>query len=302
MKFTKKLLSLLLCLIFLCGCSVNPPYCPPEQTDTPVIDGGGEGYFNYREVPAFDGKTPYAVINNNNPYFDKNSLTENSFESYGELDKLGRCTVVCANIGKDLMPTEERGSIGSVKPTGWQTVKYECVDGNYLYNRCHLIGYQLTGENANKNNLITGTRYLNVQGMLPFEDMVADYIKETSNHVLYKVSPIFVGDELVARGVLMEAYSVEDDGDGICFNVFCYNNQPEIEIDYLTGESKYVGASSDNKNENTALYVLNTSSKKFHLPSCSSVNSIKAENKQNYNGNRDSLIQDGYSPCGSCKP
>ena len=301
MKFEKSLLSIFLCLLILCGCSVNPPYCAPEETDKTVVDGGGKGYFVYSEVPKFDGTSPYAVINNNEPYFDKDGFTTNSYESYGELDNLGRCTVVCANIGKDLMPTEERGSIGSVKPTGWQTVKYDCVDGNYLYNRCHLIGYQLTGENANRCNLITGTRYLNVQGMLPFEDMVADYIKETNNHVLYRVTPIFLDNELVARGVLMEAYSIEDDGDGICFNVFCYNSQPRIEINYQTGESKYIGT-SDSETGEISVYVLNISSKKFHLSSCSSVNSIKPENKQSYNGERSELIADGYSPCGSCNP
>ena len=170
-------------------------------------------------------------------HFTENDMTVDSFEYYGELDELGRCTVAYASIGKDLMPTEKRGSIGSVKPTGWHTVKYDIVDGKYLYNRCHLIGYQLTAENANKNNLITGTRYLNVDGMLLFENMVADYIKETNNHVLYRVTPIFTGDNLLADGVLMEAESVEDNGEGISYNVFCYNVQPGVKIDYVTGDS-----------------------------------------------------------------
>ena len=173
----------------------------------------------------------------NEPFFTENDMTADSFEYYGELDELGRCTVAYASIGKDLMPTEKRGSIGSVKPTGWHTVKYDIVDGKYLYNRCHLIGYQLTAENANKNNLITGTRYLNVDGMLLFENMVADYIKETNNHVLYRVTPIFTGDNLLADGVLMEAESVEDNGEGISYNVFCYNVQPGVKIDYVTGDS-----------------------------------------------------------------
>ena len=164
-------------------------------------------------------------------------MTADSFEYYGELDELGRCTVAYASIGKDLMPTEKRGSIGSVKPTGWHTVKYDIVDGKYLYNRCHLIGYQLTAENANKNNLITGTRYLNVDGMLLFENLVADNIKETNNHVLYRVTPIFTGDNLLADGVLLEAESVEDNGEGISYNVFCYNVQPGVKIDYVTGDS-----------------------------------------------------------------
>ena len=181
--------------------------------------------------------SPYVIVNNNEPFFTENDMTADSFEYYGELDELGRCTVAYASIGKDLMPTEKRGSIGSVKPTGWHTVKYDIVDGKYLYNRCHLIGYQLTAENANKNNLITGTRYLNVDGMLLFENMVADYIKETNNHVLYRVTPIFTGDNLLADGVLMEAESVEDNGEGISYNVFCYNVQPGVKIDYITGDS-----------------------------------------------------------------
>ena len=174
--------------------------------------------------------SPYVIVNNNEPFFTENDMTADSFEYYGELDELGRCTVAYASIGKDLMPTEKRGSIGSVKPTGWHTVKYDIVDGKYLYNRCHLIGYQLTAENANK-------RYLNVDGMLLFENMVADYIKETNNHVLYRVTPIFTGDNLLADGVLMEAESVEDNGEGISYNVFCYNVQPGVKIDYATGDS-----------------------------------------------------------------
>ena len=164
-------------------------------------------------------------------------MTDVSYEFYSDLDELGRCGVTEACIGRDLMPTEDRGAIGQVKPSGWQLAKYDCVDGKYLYNRCHLIGYQLTAENANKQNLITGTRYLNVIGMLPFENMVADYVHETNNHVLYRVTPIFDGSDLVARGVLMEAWSVEDEGDGVCFNVYCYNVQPGVEIDYATGDN-----------------------------------------------------------------
>ena len=192
-----------------------------------------------KNIPAFSGDA-YVVINENKPEFSKADHTTSSYETYTELDRLNRCGAAMACIGKDIMPTEERGSIGQVKPSGWHTVKYDFVDGKYLYNRCHLIGYQLTGENANEKNLITGTRYLNVEGMLPFENMVADYVKETGNHVLYRVTPIFDGDNLVARGVQMEAWSVEDDGDGICFNVYCYNNQPGVEIDYVTGESKLI--------------------------------------------------------------
>ena len=200
-----------------------------KKNPAPNIDIG--------EIPEFSG-TAYVEVNGNIPYFTEEDMTADAYEAYTPLDSLGRCGVAVSCIGRELMPTEERGSIGQVKPSGWQTVKYDFVDGKYLYNRCHLIGFQLTGENANRENLITGTRYLNVEGMLPFENMVADYIKETGNHVMYRVTPMFEGEELVARGVLMEAKSVEDNGDGILFCVYVYNNQPGVEIDYLTGKSK----------------------------------------------------------------
>lgn len=187
-------------------------------------------------VPEYSGEA-YAIINSNQPFFTEEDMTTQAFEKYSELDELGRCQEAYANVGKELMPVQPRGNIGSIKPTGWQTVKYDNISGKYLYNRCHLIGYQLTAENANKCNLITGTRYLNIDGMLPFENMTADYIKETNNHVLYRVTPIFEGEDMLARGVLMEAYSVEDDGDGICFCIYAYNVQPGIDIDYKTGES-----------------------------------------------------------------
>lgn len=187
-------------------------------------------------VPAYSGN-PYVVINENQPDFKLEDLTLSEFELYSELDYMERCGVAFANISPFTMPTEDRGEIGQVKPTGWHTVKYDCVDGKYLYNRCHLIGFQLAGENANEKNLITGTRYMNVEGMLPFENMVADYVSETGNHVLYRVTPIFEGSNLVASGVQMEAISVEDEGEGICFNVYVYNVQPGVQIDYATGES-----------------------------------------------------------------
>lgn len=187
-------------------------------------------------IPDYSGDA-YIPIDNNIPVFDESDMTETSFEDYSELDKLGRCGAAYANIGIDLMPTEKRGSISKVKPSGWQSVQYDIVDGKSLYNRCHLIGFQLTAENANEQNLITGTRYLNVEGMLPFENMVADYIKETNNHVLYRVTPIFEGSNLVASGVLMEGYSVEDEGEGICFKVYVYNVQPGITINYADGHS-----------------------------------------------------------------
>jgi len=257
---------------------------------------------------AYDGK-PYVVINDNDPDFTDADMTTTSFESYGELDGLGRCTTAFANIGKDLMPAEKRGSIGEVKPTGWQTAKYDNVDGKYLYNRCHLIGYQLTGENANAKNLITGTRYLNVDGMLPFENMVADYIKETNNHVLYRVTPVFSGDNLVASGVQMEAESVEDNGDGILFNVYCFNAQPGIAIDYATGDSHQddsivadASKSTTAAEANVQTYVLNTNTKKFHKESCNSAKSMDASNKKIYTGSRQDIIDMGYESCGVCKP
>lgn len=195
--------------------------------------------FDLDSIPEFTNK-PYVVLNDNKPNFNENDLTLNSFERYSEIDNLGRCGVAYANLSLNTMPddSEERGSISSVEPSGWINKKYEIVDGGYLYNRCHLIGYQLSAENANERNLITGTRYMNTEGMLSFENQIADYIKETRNHVLYRVTPIFEDNNLIASGVQLEAMSIEDNGEGICFNVYCYNVQPGITIDYTTGESK----------------------------------------------------------------
>lgn len=212
-----------------------------RESSAPVAgesdDGKVDTTVSINRLPEYSGN-PYVEIDGNQPGFTDKDKTKESFEKYSDLDSFGRCGVAYANIGLDLMPSEERGSIGKVKPSGWHTVKYDNVDGKYLYNRCHLIGYQLTAENANEKNLITGTRYMNVDGMLPFENMAADYVKETGNHVLYRVTPIFEGNNLLAKGVQMEAYSVEDEGDGICFNVFVYNVQPGIWIDYATGDSR----------------------------------------------------------------
>lgn len=260
---------------------------------------GSSGTFLLSDIPEYSG-SPYVAVNGNVPYFSESDLTDVSFESYSDLDALGRCGVAYASVSTDTMPTEKRGSIGEVKPTGWHNKKYDFVDGKYVYNRCHLIGYQLTGENANEKNLITGTRYLNVEGMLPFENMVADYVKETGNHVLYRVTPIFTGDDLVADGVEMEALSMEDDGEGISFHIFAYNNQPGISINYATGDSTLSESSGTMTDQQE--YVMNTSSMKFHLPSCSSVNSIKDENKATYQGPREDLIAEGYEPCGRCNP
>lgn len=255
------------------------------------------------QIPPYSGD-PFVVLNGNTPDFAGQELSAEAYERYAPLDSLGRCGVAEACIGPELMPTEERGSIGQVKPTGWHTVKYDIVDGKYLYNRCHLIGYQLTGENANEQNLITGTRYLNVEGMLPFEDMVADYIKETGNHVLYRVTPIFEGRELLARGLRMEAWSIEDKGEGICFHVYVYNLQPGIAIDYTTGESTLASTADEPTGitEQVQTYILNTNSKKFHLPSCSGAASIKEDNREEYTGTRQALIDQGYDPCKTCNP
>lgn len=309
----------------------------PSQSDAPSASQGQQtessapteittaSSFSLSDVPAYSGKA-YISVNGNVPYFTAAELTTTSFETYSDLDTLGRCGVTYACIGQDLMPTKERGSIGMVKPTGWHTVRYDdLVDGKYLYNRCHLIGYQLTGENANTQNLITGTRYLNIEGMLPFENMVADYIQETNNHVLYRVTPIFEGNNLLANGVLMEGYSVEDKGAGVSYCVFAYNVQPGIEIDYATGESKLADSAQQEEQKTATVtptpsaepekqepatgseasqadYILNTNTKKFHYPTCSSVNDMKEKNKQEFFGTRDETIALGYSPCGRCKP
>lgn len=257
------------------------------------------------DISAFSG-TPYTVLNDNVPAFSGSDMTT-SFESYSALDSLGRCGIAFANIGMDLMPTEERGAIGHIKPTGWHTAKYDFVDGKYLYNRCHLIGFQLTAENDNNLNLITGTRYFNVEGMLPFENLVADYIKETENHVLYRVTPVYEGNNLVANGVQMEALSVEDNGDGLMFNIFCYNVQPGVVIDYATGESWLDDSgsameSTDAEDTVEFQYVLNTNSKKFHLPECSSVGQMSEKNKSEFTGSRQELIDQGYASCKNCNP
>lgn len=266
---------------------------------------------NETTVPSYTRtEEPYIKVNGNVPRFsEEEKKNAAAFESYSDLDALGRCGVAFACVGKETMPTEERGPIGSIKPSGWHSVKYDFVDGKYLYNRCHLIGYQLTAENANEKNLITGTRYLNTKGMLPFENMVADYVKETGKHVLYRVTPVFEGNNLVASGVYMEAYSVEDDGDGICFYVYVFNRQPGVKIDYLTGDSvadgtaeSASGETTSAEKEETKTYVLNISNGKFHLPDCDSVKKMKTENKQTMKCKRSELINAGYSPCGSCKP
>ena len=303
---------------------VVEPATPPDQQaeSSAPAEITTASRFSTSDVPAYSGKA-YTSVNGNVPYFSAAELATQSFETYSDLDSLGRCGVTYACIGKDLMPTEERGSIGMVKPTGWHTVKYDFVDGKYLYNRCHLIGYQLTGENANEKNLITGTRYLNIEGMLPFENMVTDYVKETDQHVMYRVTPVFEGDNLLAAGVLMEGKSVEDNGEGVLFCVFAYNVQPGVSIDYATGESSADGtivndtsAQEETKqftstsvqqeetqqSAETQTYVLNTNTHKFHKPGCYSVEKIKPENYAEFTGTREEAIAYGYDPCKNCNP
>ena len=295
-KAKKKLISAILSLVLIAAIYIVADMLPEEETPAQIAT---VTVYDLGDIPEYSGEA-YCVINGNTPFFEEADLTAGAFESFAELDELGRCGVTEACVGKELMPTADRESISHVYPSGWVNVPYSFVDGEYLYNRCHLIGFQLTGENDNEQNLITGTRYMNTEGMLPFENMVADYVKETGNHVRYRVSPIFEGDELVARGVLMEAWSVEDSGEGICFNVYCYNVQPGVIIDYATGESG-IDEGFLNSGEQHS-YVLNTGSKKFHSPDCSGATDMKAENRQDYTGSRELLIAQGFEPCGQCKP
>lgn len=295
--FACLLSGVLVLSLLLSGCELG---LPQENQQASAVS------VSLEEVPAYSG-SPYVELDGNLPGFSLEERTTDSFETYSTLDALGRCGPAYACIGQDLMPTEDRESISIVRPTGWVQAEYDFVEGGSLYNRCHLIGFQLTGENANEENLITGTRYMNVEGMLPFENMVADYIKETGNHVLYRAAPIFEGENLVASGVVMEALSVEDEGEGVCFHVYVYNVQPGVEIDYATGESWETKDSASSALESQAEeqkrdYVLNTSSKKFHLPDCSSVDSMSGKNRQEYHGTREELIAQGYEPCGSCHP
>ncbi len=282
------------------------PTPPPSPTPVPASIS-----VDLAAIPAFSG-TPYVEVNDNVPYFTGSDSTTDSFEYYSQLDSLGRCGTAFACVGVDIMPTGERGEIGMIKPSGWQTVRYDdLIDGKYLYNRCHLIGYQLAGENANEQNLITGTRYLNVEGMLPFENQIADYVNGTQNHVLYRVTPVFDGDNLLANGVLMEAYSVEDEEKGICFCVLAYNVQPGVTINYANGESEAVATPEPEPTPTPVVeqpapvggnYIGNANTKKFHYPDCSSVTKMKESNKVALSGTRDEIIAMGYDPCKRCNP
>lgn len=310
-RYGNRLLVILLTIALLTGCGAAGDTALSSYTQDRTADASlAVGREDTKEEEDTDTDhadlgqapdAPYKILHDNIPEFTEDEITTESFEEYAELDELGRCQTAVACIGVDLMPTEERGSISRVKPSGWDSVKYDCVDGKYLYNRCHLIGYQLSGENANPNNLITGTRYLNVEGMLPFENEVAEYVKETENHVMYRVTPDFQGDNLVANGVQMEALSVEDNGEGISFNIYAYNIQPGIVIDYATGKSAE-GTLEVASDVSGAAYVLNTNTMKFHLPSCGSVKRIQEEHREDFNGDREELLEKGYEPCGQCNP
>ena len=368
----KRILALLLVLMLvfstLCGCELLDSFMSGGEnggSENGGENGGSEGGESGGEspevpsvgdlgsVPPFDGTRKYIIINDNVPFFE-DEKRDGSYESFSELDSLGRCGVAIACIGRDLMPTEDRDDIGHVRPSGWHSVEYDVVPGGNLYNRCHLIGFQLTGENDNEKNLITGTRDMNNEAMLPFENKVANYVRDTGNHVLYRVTPIFEGTNLVANGVLMEALSVEDNGEGIKFCIYAYNVQPGVTIDYFTGVNVANGeelpeidtddgrgeiADGGDKNEDTSNgdgtqdgegsdgenggqeggnasggdngsenlptdcdYVLNTNSKKFHLPGKSCANSISDKNREEFFGTREELIEDGYEPCKICKP
>lgn len=312
----KRILAVIMIPIFMVtmtACSDSNSKSTLSKSESTAIESFDE---NSLEELKFKGE-PYAIINDNKPEFSENELKlKDGYEKYPKLDSLGRCKTVIAKVGPETMPTEDRKGIGMIKPTGWHTVRYDnLISDKYLYNRCHLIGFQLAGENANENNLITGTRYLNVEGMLPFEDQVADYVKSTSNHVIYKVSPIYKGDNLVASGVQMQAYSVEDSGKGVSFNVYCYNAQPGIIINYATGDSRESGEKvSENKKEELnsngtkdadanikKQYVVNTNTGKYHDASCKSIKSIKGKNKKVMNTNKKTLESQGYEPCGNCQ-
>ncbi|CRL39853.1 DNA/RNA non-specific endonuclease [Agathobacter rectalis] len=282
-----------------------------DNVDGPQEDlVNNNSYVSLDAIPAYDGKA-YVAVNNNEPFFTDSDMTTTAFENYSDLDSLGRCGVAYANICKDIMPTEERGKIGMIKPSGWHTVKYDVIKDRYLYNRCHLIGYQLAGENANPKNLITGTRYLNVEGMLPFENLVADYVNNTGNHVLYRVTPMFSGSNLVANGVLIEAKSVEDNGGGILFNVYCYNVQPGVGINYENGDSWLDGttgsassgsdssaaenSAADSSNSETMVHITATG-KKYHRAGCRTLKKSDTE------VTLDEAKSMGLSPCGICNP
>ena len=309
--------------------SIGTPSATPVPTPEPVDDGFIPGSsvlaFNYAEVPSYNGE-PYVVVHGNEPFFDPREISAESFEFYSPLDALGRCGIAWASVSQELMPTEGREDISTITPSGWNQTQ---LDGEWLYNRCHLIGFQLTGENAEPSNLITGTRYLNIEGMLPFENMVADYIKETGNHVMYRATPYFAGEELVCRGVLLEGLSVEDGGEDICFCVFAYNVQPGVEIYYADGGSSAhlpavipsegnlpaVAATPEPTAAPTlveptlepvvppvtASYIGNKNTGKFHVNTCTEIKKMKESNKVPLSS-REEALANGYQGCKRCNP
>ncbi len=324
------LLSVLLC-IALCACGATEAPVVPEVAEVslvlteaaqssveigvitpaaePIVIAVPAPSLSIESIPAYGGQASI-IVNNNQPFFTDETQWPAGTEYYSELDALGRCGVTYARVSKEIMPAygEQRGEIGMVKPAGWHTVKYpEVIEDLYLYNRCHLIGWQLSAENDNVCNLTTGTRYLNVEGMLPYENQIADYVRRTNGAVCYRVTPYYIGDELVARGILMEAASVGNDDLRFC--VWCYNMQPGVEIDYLTGDSRLAASEPDvvsvTKTAEPAevyQYILNTNTHKCHLPNCQSVQEMSERNKQSFEGSPEEVKEMGYSACGRCHP
>ena len=311
MKSARRLTSFIALLLIIITAFTSCSIFSDKDSD-PLGDGSP---VSLDALPAYSG-SPYVAVNGGEPFFTNEEITTDAFESYAPLDSLGRCGVAFASLARELMPTEERGDINSVTPSGWEyggRSNNKRYGGEWLYNRCHLIGHQLAGEDANEKNLITGTRYLNIEGMLPFENQIADYIKETGNHVMYRVTPIYDGENLVASGVLMEGYSVEDEGEGISFCVYAYNVQPGVEINYKNGLSRESGdtetdlgadSGETETDPNAPTYILNKSSKKYHRPGASCANSVSEANRLEYTEDADdfSELYPDYTPCGTCKP
>ena len=293
-------LSVFLTASTITGCTA--PQTAEHQTNQTSIQTTAYE-IDFSTVPDYT-EEPIYVYNNNQPLFTKQEITDDAYESYSDLDELGRVGTATACLGPETLPTEYREDISSVTPSGWINHSYDIVDGGYLYNRCHMIGFQLSGENDNEENLFTGTRYMNVDGMLPYENQTKEYIDETDNHVMYRVTPDFEDDNLVCDGVLMEAYSVEDNGSGLSFCIYVYNVQPGITIDYTTGKNyaSNTTQTSDTTDTKDTTYILNTNSKIIHIPSCNSVAKMAQHNKKEYTGSYEALIKEGYHPCQNCNP
>ena len=334
----RKLISIISLILVICVAGLvlylrtrptdQEPAGEPPAIEIPVSAGAVEGNGSIPAPPApeltwlidlvippYRGKA-YEPINGNMPMFDTDNIAPVSYEIYYQLDELGRCTLADAVVGQDIMASGKRGSIGSVKPTGWHTDRYSFVDGEALYNRCHLIAHYLTGEDANPRNLVTGTRYMNTEGMNALENMVGDYVRETGYHVRYRVTPVWTGDNLVCDGLLVEAWSVEDEGEDICFCIFAYNVQPGVIIDYSDGDNAPEDPSSSAAvteqapeyakylldEDVTGTYILNIKKKKFHRPDCKGAADLAEDNREEYTGSRNELVENGYVPCGECKP